>query len=166
VEKKSVKRRRLGRPKLPQASRAPHRPVLTMRTSAEVYAQTVDAARQANRKITEEAGYRLEQSFVWERTFGEAEKVLDEATRIKAEDKAKSLADRLRLAGYIHVTGADADVWLNPGVKPVKWILDNRDIFEELEALLKRAASRAAAKLAATESHEQSTDEQSKGEQS
>ena len=72
----------------------------------------------------------------------------------------------MRLAGYIHVTGADADVWLNPGVKPVKWILDNRDIFEELEELLKRAASRAAAKLAATESHEQSTDEQTKGEQS
>jgi hypothetical protein len=166
VGKKPAKPRRLGRPKLPQESRAPHRPVLTMRVSAEVYAQTVDAARQANRKITEEAGYRLEQSFAWEQAFGEAEKVLDEATRIKAEDKAKSLEDRLRLAGYIHVTGAHADVWLNPGVNPVKWILDNRDIFEELEELLERAASRAAAKLAATESGERSTDDQSKGEQS
>ena len=164
--KKPAKPRRLGRPKLPTESRAPHRPVLTMRVSAEVYAQTVEAARAANRKITEEAGHRLEHSFVWEQAFGEAEKVLDEATRIKAEDKAKSLADRLRLAGYIHVTGPDADVWFNLGVHPFRWVLDNRDVYEELEALLGRAASRAAAKLAATETGEQSTGEQSEGEQS
>ena len=56
MAKKPAKPRRLGRPKLPQASRAPHRPVLTMRVSAEVYAQTVEAAQQSNRKITEEAG--------------------------------------------------------------------------------------------------------------
>jgi hypothetical protein len=122
--------------------------------------------KSTNRKITEEAGYRLEQSFVWEQAFGEAEKVLDEATRIKAEDKAKALEDRLRLAGYIHVTGVDADVWFNPGVNPVKWIVANRDVFEELEKLLERAASRAAAKLAAAETGERSTGEQSKGEHS
>jgi hypothetical protein len=162
VGKKPAKPRRLGRPKLPQASRAPHRPVLTMRVSAEVYAQTVEAAQQSNRKITEEAGYRLEQSFVWEQTFGEAEKVLDEATRLKAEDKRKTLEDRLRLAGYIRVYGADGDVWFNPGVNPVKWILDNHEFLEELE----RGASRAAAKRAAAETGEQSTGAQSKGEQS
>ena len=90
--------------------------------------------------------------------------------RIKAEDQRKSLEDRLRLAGYIHVFGADGDVWFNPGVNPFKWIVDNRDLLEEL---LERAASRAAAKLAATEfadsassTGEQSTGEQSKGEQS
>jgi hypothetical protein len=68
VGRKPAKPRRLGRPKLPQASRAPHRPVLTMRVKAEVYAQTVEAAQRSNRKITEEAGYRLEQSFIWEET--------------------------------------------------------------------------------------------------
>jgi uncharacterized protein (DUF1778 family) len=161
VGKKPAKPRRLGRPKLPQESRAPHRPVLTMRVSQEVYARTVEAARQANRKITEEAGYRLEQSFIWEQAFGEAEKVLDEATRIKAEDQRKTFEDRLRLAGYIHVTGhvagGDGDVWFNPGANPIKWIVDNRDLFE---ALQERAAGRA------TESGEQSLGEQSKGEQS
>jgi hypothetical protein len=54
----------------------------------------------------------------------------------------------LRLAGYIHVSGTDGDVWFNPGINPVTWILDNRDVLEEL---LERAASRAAAKKGVTE---------------
>ena len=46
VGKKPAKPR-LVRPKLPRESRAPHRPVLTMRVSAEVYAQTVEAAQRS-----------------------------------------------------------------------------------------------------------------------
>jgi vacuolar-type H+-ATPase subunit H len=179
VGKTPAKPRRSGRPKLPQASRAPHRPVLTMRVSAEVYAQTVEAARQANRKITEEAGYRLERSFVWERFFGELDKahvepdkIMNEATRVAAEIKTGAIEERLSSSGYRRVYGTNGAVWFPPGVDSVQWIFDNsnRDILEEL---LERAASRALAKMAATEQAdstalmgERSTSEQSKGEPS
>ena len=42
------------------------RPVLTGRASMETYERVAAAARRANRKLGEEAIYRVEQSFIWE----------------------------------------------------------------------------------------------------
>ena len=110
VGKKPAKPSRLGRPKPPRESRAPHRPVLTMRVSAEVYAQTVEAAQRSNRKITEEAGYRLEKSFVYERWLGELDKafiepdkIMNEAKKVAADIETGAIEARLDRAGYTRV---------------------------------------------------------------
>jgi hypothetical protein len=57
---------RRGRPKTPPEKRAPFRPGLTYRVSMELYERVAEAARQANRKLGEEAAYRLGRSFEWE----------------------------------------------------------------------------------------------------
>jgi hypothetical protein len=130
-----VKTERRERPDLARERRAPYRPVITHRVSQEIYDLTFQAAKRANRKLTEEAGFRLEQSFVWEQAHVEAQML--------AESAKRDLETRLKEAGYKYVRGAaGGGAWFPPGVDPVTWIFDNsnRDLIEEL---MRRAASRA-----------------------
>ena len=156
VGRKPVKASR-RRPKLASERRAPNRPVITHRVSQEVYDLTFAAAERANRKLTEEAGIRLEQSFVWERQWQKLQ-----------ESAKKDLEARLREAGYKYIHGATGGgAWFPPEVDSVAWIFDNSNR-AVLEELLERAAGRALAKMTVTErgASVSFAGEQSRGEQS
>jgi len=154
---------RPGRPTTPPESRAPFRPVLTQRVSMELYERVAEAARRSNRKLGEEAAHRVEQSFEWEKSFGDARKLLADTKKVIAEEERGDLEDQMRQAGFTCVHGIGGEAWFPPEVSSVAWIFDNSNR-HVLEELLERAASRALAKMAAAKTRK--ANKQPEGEQS
>jgi hypothetical protein len=132
---KRAAKKRVGRP---PGRTAPHRPVVSGRVPEEFHKTITEAAQKSGRTISEELIWRAQQSFEWEKTFGNARKVLDDAKRVTAQN----LPAQLRAAGYRYVSGIGGGAWFDPGVDAVAWIFDNsnRDVLEEM---LERAATRA-----------------------
>jgi hypothetical protein len=143
--KKAVKKR-VGRP---PGRRAPHRPVLSARVPAEDYAMVSKAAEASGRTVSEEAVWRIRQSFEWEKAFGETRAVLAEANETASKVAKASLEGELRRQGYIRHWGINGSAWFEPGVNTIQWIFgsfgpDTRALLEEM---LERAATRAVEKV-------------------
>jgi hypothetical protein len=104
---KSVKKR-VGRPR---GRKAPHRPVLSVRVPAEFYAEVTQAAQQSGRTISEEVIARARHSFEWEKTFGDARKLMADARRVMAGELRQAMIG----AGYTPVVSSSGVLWAEPG---------------------------------------------------
>jgi hypothetical protein len=112
-------KKRLGRP---PGRKAPHRPVLSQRVPQELYDVIKTAAGKAGRTMGEEMVWRVERSFEWEKTLGDASaldpSVLEELlARAAAKGVQLALGNvTLRGEGALH---ADAQVIrANKGEQP------------------------------------------------
>jgi hypothetical protein len=87
-----------GRP--PKAPEKGKRQNYTFRLHDETRERLMRAAEAANRTLSEEIEWRVEQSFKWEEAFGEARSIIDKATAAAAEtDRAREVVERQRALG-------------------------------------------------------------------
>jgi len=126
-------KRRVGRP---PGRTAPRRPVVSARVPETLYATIRGTAKTNNRTMGEEIIRRVEQSFEWEKAFGDTKALLAKATKTAGDN----LQAAMRAAGYRRVRSMSGHgaAWFEPGVDAPVWILDSldRDLLDEL---LKRA---------------------------
>jgi hypothetical protein len=72
----------------------------TFRLHDETRERLLGAAKAANRTLSEEIEWRVEQSFKWEEAFGEARTIIDKATAAAAEtERTREVAERQRALG-------------------------------------------------------------------
>jgi len=139
--KKTVKRR-VGRP---PGRKAPYRPVLSARVFPEDFAMINKAAEDSHRSVSEEMIWRVRQSFKWEKAFGDAHAVVDNAKRTMDETLKVELQKELRRQGYTRIRAVDGAAWFEPGVHAIRWIFANVDAESRivLQEMLDLAAARA-----------------------
>jgi hypothetical protein len=134
---------------------APHRPVLSTRVPAEIYARIVAAAERNHRSVADEAIRYITHGFAWEDAHADAQTILEqareEARALLAHAKAvietntrRKLERELRRHDYHDVRGVNGIAWFEPGVDTITWIADPK----LLDDLLERAATRAIEKIA------------------
>ena len=141
--KNDTMERKVGRPP------APHRPVLSTRMTAESYERLTAAARASGRTLSEEALWRIDQSFGWEKTPEIEQAILEKAREdaraivtnaeyVTKETTQTQLKKELLRRGYRYVRGVEGGAWFDPGVGPINWIADPA----LLDDLLNRAVAR------------------------
>ena len=149
--------------KIKSPRKAPVRPVLSFRVSQELYNRVRESAEAAPtyRSISEEAEWRLDQSYDWERAVGsvseaeeKARKILREATDVATNVAGKLMEAELRRQGWKKVIGVNGEAWFSPGVKAIEWIFGNFSLESRavLQEMLDRAAERAIQKTKETNS--------------
>jgi hypothetical protein len=107
VEKRNRAKKKLGRPSTGK------RPVLAARLHEPLHEKIRLAAEANGLSISEEAERRLERSFEWEQTFGDAKKLMADAEKTLA----KGLEARMRQAGYQPIHDINGTVWAEPGMQ-------------------------------------------------
>jgi uncharacterized protein (DUF1778 family) len=138
-------------------SPAPHRPVLSARMTAESYDRLTAAAKASGRTVSEEADWRINQSFGWEKTPEIEQAILEKAREdaraivthaefITEKTAQTELERELRRRGYRLVRGVTGAAWFEPGVDAINWIADPA----LLEDLLRRAFAFALKELASS----------------
>lgn len=155
---KSATKRKVGRP---SGQRAPHRPVLAARVPAEDYDRITAAAKVSGRTVSEEAVWRIDQSFKsqalvaelheqlaqWERAHKDAQTMVAKAKFVTEQTAQRQLEDELRRRGYTYVRGTSGAAWFDPGVDHIVWISETSTGRKLIEALIERGATRALEKL-------------------
>jgi hypothetical protein len=111
----------------------------------EDFAMINKAAEDSHRSVSEEMIWRVRQSFVWEKAFGDARAVVDNAKRITGETLKIELHNYLRREGYTRIRGVEGAAWFEPGVHAINWIFatfepESRVVLQEM---LDLAATRA-----------------------
>jgi hypothetical protein len=114
LDKHRNKKRHVGRPKTGP------RPVIAMRMHPNLYAEVLASAAARRLSIAEEAARRIQQSFDWDRTHGEANKLIADAQEVIAGGKEVAL----RRCGIHPVIG-----------RPGLWVEIDKISLEEIVAL-------------------------------
>jgi hypothetical protein len=76
-----------------------------------LHRQIKEAAKRSGRSMSDELAWRAGLSFVWEKTFGDARKVLDDAYRVTAGTLRQAMID----AGYTPFSTSGGRAWAEPG---------------------------------------------------
>jgi hypothetical protein len=101
-----MSKKRRGRP------RTGRRPVVSVRVHEPLYEAIRQSAGEHGLNISEEVGRRVQQSFDWERQFGDAKRLMAETQQaMKGELEAV-----LREKGYQRLRLAEGVVWAEPGM--------------------------------------------------
>jgi hypothetical protein len=95
-------------------------PVIAGRVPESIHRQIKEAAKRSGRSMSDELAWRAGVSFEWEKSFGEARKLLADAQRAAEGD----LRQAMRSAGLTLVHGSAGDYWMEPGTPPLKIVLD------------------------------------------
>ena len=86
------------------------------RVPASLHAQLKQAAAESGRKVAWRAGL----SFEWERAFEDTRKLLADAKRANKANLRQAMRDD----GLELIHGAAGDYWKEPGMPPLKSVLD------------------------------------------
>lgn len=88
-------------------------PVIAVRVPATVYRSIKDAAKKSRRSLSDEVAHRFAQTFHWERAFGTARELIDNANRITTGTLHQAMID----AGYTPISTSDGTLWADPKSK-------------------------------------------------
>jgi len=135
--------------------------VLAARVPAEDYDRITAAAKVSGRTVSEEAVWRIDQSFKsqalvaelheqlaqWERAHKDAQTMVAKAKFVTEQTAQRQLEDELRRRGYTYVRGTSGAAWFDPGVDHIVWISETSTGRKLIEALIERGATRALEKL-------------------
>ena len=113
VKKSTKKTRRVT----PAKSRTP---VIAGRVPASLHAQLKQAAAESGRSLSDELAWRAGLSFEWERAFEDTRKLLADAKRANKANLRQAMRDD----GLELIHGAAGDYWKEPGMPPLKSVLD------------------------------------------
>jgi hypothetical protein len=114
----------------------------------EDFAMINKAAEDSHRSVSEEMIWRVRQSFVWEKAFGDAHAVVDNANRTMDKTLKDELHKELLRQGYTRIRAVDGTAWFEPGVHAIRWIWANVDAESRivLQEMLNLAATQAVEK--------------------
>ncbi len=87
-------------------------PSLGLRVTAEIKRKLDDAAERSGRSQSQEAELRIDQSFGWERIFGDMDKARADHDRMLADEFENALTKK----GFQRITMSTGILWAEPGM--------------------------------------------------